>query len=155
MLNAFGRSKNPCVSLSEGFGEPGGQPLAGQVHEPGRHGHADQVRGPLRRHVAVGGQQHRRGVDPGPLGHAARVGLPGSPRGVHLPAARAGRNDSVDGPSVGDLPTDRQPESRSERADDDTHAHNTLSAENTVSGGGRWSHYGGTSGDHTAIARRR
>ena len=37
----------------------------------------------------------------------------------------------MDGPSVGDLPTDRQPESRSERADDDTHAHNTLSVENT------------------------
>ena len=37
----------------------------------------------------------------------------------------------MDGPSVGDLPTDRQPESRSERADDGIRAHNTLSAETT------------------------
>ena len=81
--------------IEPGVFQPGGQPLAGQIHEPGRdrhaQQHADQVRGPLRGHVPVGGQQHRRGVDPRPVGDAARVRPRRRLRGVHLPAARAGQ----------------------------------------------------------------
>jgi hypothetical protein len=93
--------------------EPGGlqpaiQPLGGQIHEPGRdrdaEQHADQVRGPLGRHVPVGGQQHRRGVDPRPVADAARVRPGRGPGGVHLPAARAGQQrQQVLGDEPGDF----------------------------------------------------
>ncbi len=81
--------------VEAGVFQPGIEPLAGAIDEPGRDGHAqqhaDQVRGPLGGHVPVRGQQHRGSVDPRPVGDAARVRPRRRLRGVDLAAARAGQ----------------------------------------------------------------
>ena len=81
--------------VEPGAVQPGRQPLAGPVDEPGRdrhaQQHADQVRGPLGRHVPVRRQQHRRGVDARPVGDAARLRRWRCLRGVDLAAAWAGQ----------------------------------------------------------------
>ena len=109
--------------VEPGVLQPGGQPLAGKIDEPGRDGHAeqhaDQVRGPLGRHVPVRRQQHRRGVDPRTVGDAARVRPRRRLCRVDLPAARAGQQrqqvlrHELDDPHVLDL---RPPGARPFRA---------------------------------------
>jgi hypothetical protein len=77
----------PC--LLQLRGHPGG----GLVNPPGRDRHPEQhahhERGPLRRHVPVGRQQHRGGVQHGPVAHRARVRARRRLRERHRPAARA------------------------------------------------------------------
>ena len=51
--------------------------------------HADELRGPLGRHVPVTRQQHRGGVQHRPVGHRARVQARRRPRERDRPAARA------------------------------------------------------------------
>ena len=80
--------------------EPGlpqlrGCPGGGLVHPAGRdryaQQHAHHLRGPLRRHVPVAGQQHRRRVQHRPVGHRARVQARRRLRERHRPAARAAK----------------------------------------------------------------
>jgi hypothetical protein len=87
------RVLHPLVEA--GRRQVGGEPLGRAGDEPGRHRHPqqglDQHRGPLDRHVALGGQQHRRAVEQRPVGHTARPCLPHTRhrRGRDLPAAAA------------------------------------------------------------------
>jgi hypothetical protein len=60
---------------------------SGPDRDPGQHAH--DPRGPLRRHVPVAGQQHRRGVQHRPAGHRARVRHRRRRRERDRPAARA------------------------------------------------------------------
>jgi hypothetical protein len=98
---------------------PGGGLTGPARRDLGAEQHADEPRGPLRRHVPVRGQQHGGRVQDRPAGHAARVQARRRLRERHRPAARA-RKDRQQ--PLGHLPEDldvgdlRPPRARGLRA---------------------------------------
>ena len=62
---------------------------------PDAEQHADDLRGPLRRHVPVTGQQHRGGVQRRPVGHRALVRARRRPRERDRPAARGTKDPAA------------------------------------------------------------
>ena len=89
----LGRQRREHRRIEPGLRQLRGQPGSGLVHEPGRDRHAEQhahdLRGALGRHVPVGGQHDRGGVQRRPVAHRPRVRARRRVRGRQLPAAPA------------------------------------------------------------------
>ena len=97
-VSSAASTPSPASAASHRLLEPGlpelrAHPRGGLVHparrDPGPEQHADDLRGPLRRHVPVAGQQHRGRVQRRPVGHRARLRARRRPRERDRPAARA------------------------------------------------------------------